>query len=96
VLSECDDIEPEPEDVTRDAAYRVENKTRARYDYLTEKLVEVFRDLIDSGRFDLAVSELEPEERRAAYDLQSRVPQPQRQVQVQPEAKPVAVIDRVR
>jgi hypothetical protein len=89
---EAQDGDLEPEDITREAAYRVENKTRKRYDELTEKVVSVFRDLMDNGRFDLAVSELEPDERRAAYELQRQVPQPQRQTQTKPEARPVDVL----
>jgi hypothetical protein len=89
---EAEDAELEPEDITREAAYRVETKTRKRYDELTEKVVSVFRDLMDNGRFDLAVSELEPDERRAAYELQRQVPQPMRQTETKPEARPVDVI----
>lgn len=92
IEADPDNEDLEPEDITRDAAYAVEEKTRKRYDALTEKVVDVFRDLMDSGRFDLAASELEPEDRRAAYELQRHVPQPQRQTQTQTQPRQVDVL----
>jgi hypothetical protein len=88
------DAEPdaEPDDVTREAAHRIEEKLRRRYDQLIEQVVTVFRDLLDGGRFDLAASELEPDDRRAAYELQRVVPQPQRQTQTQTAPRSVTVL----
>jgi hypothetical protein len=86
------DPDAEPEDVTRDAAYAIEEKLRKRYDQLVERVVTVFRDLLDGGTFDLAVSDLEPEDRRAAYELQRVVPQPQRQTQTQTVTREVDVL----
>lgn len=82
----------EPDDVTREALYRIEEKLRRRYDLLIEQIVTVFRDLLDGGNFDLAVSELDPDDRRAAYELQRVVPQPQRQTQTQSAPREVTVL----
>jgi hypothetical protein len=93
-----EDADLDPEDITREAAYRIETRTRQRYDSVGERLVDVIRALMDRGMFDIEAAELEPELRRAAYDLQRRVPMPQTQTQTKPQPKPqplpVAVIDR--
>lgn len=82
------------EEIWRDAVYNVERKMRKRFDTVGEQLVDFMRDLVESGRFDFEVSELDPEVRRHARDLVRMVPQLQRQTQTRPEPRPVTVLDR--
>lgn len=82
------------EQIWCEAAYNVERKTRKTLDTLGERLVDCMRELVESGRFDYEVSELDPEVRRHARDLLHMVPQLQRQTETRPEPRPVIVLDR--
>lgn len=86
--------EADPEEVTREAAYRIESRTRARYDELTERLVVVFSRAIDDGSFDRQVADLDGDLRKFAYAFQSHVPMMQPKPQPKPDPRPVAVLDR--
>lgn len=82
------------EQVWCEAAYNVERKARKTLETVGERLVDVMRELVESGRFDYEVSELDPEVRRHARDLLRMVPQLQRQTETRPEPRPVTVLDR--
>jgi hypothetical protein len=84
----------DPEEVLREAAYRLENLARARYDTIGERLVEMIRSMMDRGSFEYEAAQLDAELRRALYDIQRRVPMPQLQTQPKPAPRPVEVLDR--
>lgn len=84
----------EPEEIWREVAYELERKTRKALDVAGERLVDYMRNLVESGRFDFEVSELEPELRRHARDLLRMVPQVQAVPQTRPEPRTVTVLDR--
>lgn len=89
-------VDLDSDDITAEAAYRIECRTRERYDELGERLVNLFREMMDNGSFDRQVADVDDAElRRMAYDFQRRVPMPQVQPETKVQPREVAVLDRL-
>lgn len=91
----ADNTDVDLEDVTSEAAYRIERRLRARNDAADERLVALLSDVVQNGTFDRVIADLDPDLRRVAREFQSHVPMPQLQPQPKPDPRPVAVIDDV-
>lgn len=84
------------DDRLADAIWYMVRTRRARLDKAAEKLQSVLQDLFESGTLDYALSELEPDSRKAVRDAIAGgfILQRQLQPETKPQARPVQVLDR--
>lgn len=92
----AEDDRRDADDRLADAIWHMVRKRRTRLDKAAEKLQSVLQDLFDSGRLDYALSDLEPETRKAVRDAIAGGFILQRQLapETKPQARPVEVLDR--
>lgn len=91
-----EDDERDADDRLADAIWYMVRTRRSRLDKAAEKLQNVLQDLFDSGMLDYALSDLEPESRKAVRDAIAGgfILQRQLQPETKPQARPVDLLDR--